>query len=101
MGRHDVRAQLLYDPILLLERLAKWPTEKRRQNRPRATTAQTLQPGQIDSFELLEFLQPLDPRVIYDVGANVGTWTLLAKGLYPQAEVHAFEPLATHVAKFC
>ena len=45
-------------------------------------------------------LRPLQPRVIYDIGANVGTWTLLAKTFFPQAEIQAFEPLADHVERF-
>lgn len=32
-------------------------------------------------------------RVILDVGANTGVYSLLAKTLNPMAEVHAFEPL--------
>jgi FkbM family methyltransferase len=49
---------------------------------------------------LLELLQETPPRTIYDIGANVGTWTLLAKAVFPHAEVHAFEPLASLKAKF-
>jgi FkbM family methyltransferase len=38
--------------------------------------------------------------VIYDIGANVGTWTLLAKAILPQANIHAFEPLQIHHEAF-
>jgi FkbM family methyltransferase len=33
-----------------------------------------------------------DP-VIYDIGANRGTWTALAKSAFPAATIHSFEPL--------
>jgi FkbM family methyltransferase len=35
-----------------------------------------------------------DSKVILDIGANTGTFAYLAKGLAPNAEVHAFEPVA-------
>lgn len=37
--------------------------------------------------------------VIFDVGANVGEWTINATRLWPQARVHAFEPSADTFAK--
>src|SRR5262245_32903854 len=43
---------------------------------------------------------PQEPTVIYDIGANVGTWTLLAKSIYPNAEIVAFEPLDWHCREF-
>ena len=33
-----------------------------------------------------------DATVIFDVGANLGGWTIAANKLWPQAEIHAFEP---------
>ena len=33
-----------------------------------------------------------DARVLLDVGANRGTWSLEARGLWPTAQIHAFEP---------
>ncbi len=53
----------------------------------------------LDDFgthELLRFLRPVAPRVIYDIGANRGQWTLLAKSVFPEAVVHAFEPVPEH-----
>ena len=38
--------------------------------------------------------------MIYDIGANVGTWSLLAKALIPSARIHAFEPLPKHQTEF-
>lgn len=34
----------------------------------------------------------LAPLVIFDVGANVGSWSLAAASTWPAAQVHAFEP---------
>jgi FkbM family methyltransferase len=42
---------------------------------------------------------PRRPNVIFDVGAHVGTWTLLTKSILPEATIHAFEPLPPHVAE--
>jgi FkbM family methyltransferase len=88
-----VRRQLLYNPRLLCERLAQFSVEQRRRKKLRGTPAEGLQVGHIDSLELLELVRPFSPRVIYDIGANIGTWTVLAKSLFPAAEVHSFEPL--------
>jgi FkbM family methyltransferase len=84
----------------LCERLAELSLNRRRLARLRGTVASRLNTGHIDSLELLELLRPLNPMVIYDIGANVGTWTLLAKVMFPHAEVHAFEPLGIHYQAF-
>src|SRR5437762_67976 len=95
-----MRAELFYDPLLMLERLGQWAMEKRRLRKLRGTVASPLQTGHIDSLELLELLRPAPPEVIYDIGANVGTWTLLVKALFPAVEIHAFEPLPIHIGAF-
>ena len=43
-----------------------------------------------ESF-VLEKLGGFRPRVLFDVGANIGDWSLEAKRRCPAAEVHAFE----------
>jgi len=48
---------------------------------------------------LLESLSSLDPRVVLDVGANVGSWTSIALRAFPSATVHAFEPIEATYAK--
>lgn len=53
-----------------------------------------------DGYELLCRLKSTPPRVIYDLGANRGHWTLLAKSIFPDSEVHGFEPLPDHCADF-
>jgi FkbM family methyltransferase len=95
-----MRPELFYNPLALLERLGQAATELRRLRKLRHTPASVLEKGHIDSLELLELLSPDPPRVIYDIGANVGTWTLLAKAIFPEAAVHAFEPLTSHLEKF-
>ena len=40
---------------------------------------------------VLECLAPFQPEVLFDVGANVGEWTLAAKAHCPGAKIHAFE----------
>jgi len=42
---------------------------------------------------LLEQLRPLRPRVVFDVGANVGDWSVHAAVALPEATIHAFEPV--------
>lgn len=93
-----MRPELLYNPRLLCERLAEISRERRRLAKLRGTVAAQLERGHVDSLELLESLRPLNPRVIYDIGAHIGTWTLLARAIFPEAEIHAFEPLQQHAA---
>jgi FkbM family methyltransferase len=95
-----MRTELLYNPRLLCERLAIESIRRRRMARLRNTPAKWLSPGHVDALELLDLVQPMNIRVIYDIGANVGTWTLLAKAILPGAEVHAFEPLDKHRTGF-
>jgi FkbM family methyltransferase len=95
-----MRAELFYNPLLLLERIGEWAAERRRIRKLRGTVAAGLTLCHVDSLELLESLKETPPRVIYDIGANVGTWALLAKAIFPTAEVHAFEPLDFHCEKF-
>lgn len=42
---------------------------------------------------LLERLRPLRPKVVFDVGANVGDWSVHAAVAFPEATIHAFEPV--------
>jgi len=95
-----MRLSLLYNPRVAIERLAIAAQRRRRFQRLRGTPAAKLSLGHIDSLELLELLAPRPPAVIYDIGANIGTWTCLAKSLFPAARVEAFEPLAQHLPLF-
>jgi len=42
-------------------------------------------------WSVLRRLQGLTLTVLFDVGANVGDWTLAAAAIFPRAEIHAFE----------
>lgn len=95
-----MRAELFYNPLALFQRVGEWAETRRRLCRLRGTVAGRLHDGHIDSLELLELLRPAGLKVIFDIGANIGTWTLLAKAIYPHAEIHAFEPLPQHFAGF-
>lgn len=91
------------DPVLLVERIGELVYLKarhlRRRRDLRRTVAAGLSDWQIDTLELLKLAAP-SPEVLYDVGAHVGTWTLLARAVLPAAEIHAFEPLPRHHAEF-
>lgn len=95
-----MRTSLFYDPRVLIERLAVVFHRRRRRRCLRGTPAARLELGHLDSLELLQLLEPAPPAVIYDVGANVGTWTCLAKSLFPASRVECFEPLAVHQPEF-
>ncbi len=95
-----MRLELFYNPRLLVERLAVASQRRRRIDKLRDTVASKLKLGHIDSLELLELIKPSHPKVIYDIGANVGTWSLLAKAYFPEAVIHAFEPLMMHHKSF-
>jgi FkbM family methyltransferase len=95
-----MRASLLFNPFDALERLALASRRWRRRRRLRGTPAENLAAGHIDGLELLEMLRENPPGVIHDIGANVGTWTCLAKSIFPRAVVEAFEPLDTQQPGF-
>lgn len=97
-----MRKSLFYNPIVIIDRLAIAINRYKRKRRLKGTSAANLSLGHIDSLELLELIKNdgFTPEHIFDVGANVGTWTLLAKAIFSNAEIHAFEPLDVHVEKF-
>lgn len=95
-----MRPSLFYNPRLLCERLAIASQRLRRFAKLKYTPAARLKLGHIDSLELLELVRPLGVGVIYDIGANIGTWTLLAKAILPAATIEAFEPLELHCQRF-
>jgi hypothetical protein len=95
---------LLYKPYHLIERLALEISRTRRLRKLKNKPGAVLQLGHLDSLELLELINNdksvNSAPVIFDVGSNTGTWTLLAKSIFPSAAIHAFEPLAEHVLAF-
>jgi len=95
-----MRAELFYNPRVLCERLAVASVRHRRLGELRGTPAATLSLGHIDALELLKLARESGIGVIYDVGANVGTFSVLARSVVPAARIHAFEPLPEHQAQF-
>jgi FkbM family methyltransferase len=52
-------------------------------------------PGQVEDIEkafLANYLSPIPVPVVFDIGANVGSYTRMVKELAPAAEVYSFEP---------
>jgi FkbM family methyltransferase len=45
------------------------------------------------TVEHIGALSSLKPRTVVDVGANKGQFSLVARHLFPDAKIHAFEPL--------
>lgn len=45
------------------------------------------------TVEHIVALSSLEPRTVIDVGANKGQFSLVAHYLFPEAKIHAFEPL--------
>lgn len=88
-----MRKELLYNPVLLMERIAEETAYRRRMRRLKGTPAEGLSRDQVSSLEFIEMAAGEHKiKTAYDLGANIGTWTLLAKTLVPDATVHAFEP---------
>lgn len=49
--------------------------------------------GVMPTVEHIDALRALRPRTVVDVGANKGQFSLVAHYLFPDAKIHAFEPL--------
>lgn len=65
------------------------------------TIAEKLTLGEIDSLELLNLCKEKgDVKTIYDIGANIGTWAVLAKSIFSSSDIQCFEPLEIHTEKF-
>jgi FkbM family methyltransferase len=97
-----MRLSLFYDPFAMIDRLAIEINRYKRKRKLKHTPAANLSLGYLDSLELLELIKAdgATTNTIFDVGANIGTWTLLTKSFFPGATVHAFEPLDVHIQKF-
>ena len=98
-----MRKELFYNPLLLLERLGEMATKKMRRNRLKNTIMSSYHDGHIESLEILELIKKESShpiKTIFDIGGNIGSWSLLVKTIFPQAEVHAFEPLENFASSF-
>jgi FkbM family methyltransferase len=51
-----------------------------------------------DTYELLKFSTRINPHVILDIGAHIGTFTLLAKKYWPASRIIAIEPNRSNYA---
>ena len=91
-----MRLSLLYNPFNLIIRISDEIRRNRRLKKLKNSPAKNLRLGEIDSFELLEIIAKTSQKehVIFDIGANIGTWTLLAKSLLPNSRIYAFEPIS-------
>jgi FkbM family methyltransferase len=49
--------------------------------------------GVMPAVEHIEAIKRLNPKTLIDVGANKGQFSLVARYLFPEIEIHAFEPL--------
>jgi FkbM family methyltransferase len=49
--------------------------------------------GVMPGVEHMQAIEPLSVATLIDVGANRGQFSLLTRYVFPQAEIHAFEPL--------
>jgi FkbM family methyltransferase len=97
----NMRFRLLGDPLLVLEKIGSRAARLRRRRRLAGTAASRLMDGHTGSLSLLDIVIAAQrPAVVYDVGAHVGTWTLLVKSVIPEANIHAFEPLPRHIDAF-
>lgn len=65
----------------------------------KGTVGERLPSIYLDTIDLLRIVKEQDPsiNVIFDVGGHIGKWSLLAKSLFPKAQIHVFEPLLIHV----
>lgn len=96
-----MRAELLYNPLLLIERIGEIISEKKRFKKLKNTPAVNLNNAQLDSLEFLELIKnDGNNSIFFDIGANAGTWSLLVKSLFPKAVIHAFEPVPNYQLEF-
>ena len=45
-----------------------------------------------DCYEIFDFAKRANPKVIVDIGANLGVFSKLCTLLFPQADIYAYEP---------
>jgi FkbM family methyltransferase len=95
-----MRRELFYNPSLLIERCAQELTSRARLRQLKRSCAEGLTIDHIDSLELIRLANAEGARVFYDIGANVGTWSLLCRALVPDSVIIAFEPMEEHLSIF-
>lgn len=95
-----MRPSLFYNPELLCARIAEEFRKRRRLRRLRGTCAAWLTFDHIDTMELIDLAAGDGARVFYDIGANVGSWAVMARALVPECTIIGFEPMEEHLPKF-
>lgn len=50
-------------------------------------------------LRMLHILKDFDVRCVFDVGANIGEWSLLAADVFPTCDIHSFEIVPTTFAR--
>lgn len=94
-------SSIIFDPLFLAEKVGARAARLRRLRRLAGTPAAALSEGHIGSISLLDLIVARRlPVIVFDVGAFVGTWTLLLKSILPSSIVYAFEPLPSHSRRF-
>jgi FkbM family methyltransferase len=83
----------LFNPAYVVERSAKEIAIRRLRRRFKGTPASRLPWGLLGTAELSFALQNKDIKTVFDIGANVGNWTILAKSVFPKTRIDAFEPV--------
>lgn len=70
------------------------PVIVRRRKYIKGTPAEKLPPENWETLDLLVCCRNMLPsvKVIWDVGANRGTWATVARSIFPEAQIHSFEP---------
>ena len=100
--------KLILKPRIFIERvtfrsaeyLMQFVRNINRHQKLKGTLANKLHLAYTSSLELIEIVKSDNPKIIYDIGAHIGTWSLLTKALIPDSIVHSFEPVESHATEF-
>jgi FkbM family methyltransferase len=67
----------------------------------KGTKAHNLESKYLGCFEILQLIKQESQQInsIYDIGACIGTFSILATAFFPEATIHAFEPLNDNFQK--
>jgi FkbM family methyltransferase len=90
----------LLKPTYIIERTAKEVAIRRLRKRFKGTPASRLPWDLLGNAELLFALQDKGIKIIFDIGAHVGNWSIMAKSVFSAARIDAFEPIPSSVDLF-
>lgn len=98
MLKDNIAALLPERLIIMMSSIVNRHNNKARLKKIQIASGHDLTVDHINSLELLEIIkEDLRQVVIYDVGANIGTWAQLALCVFRDAEIYCFEPLPKHI----